>query len=111
MLLDEAEICYFDDSVLQEDVGWFEVPMKIAMLVHPAVTLIDLPEQRFELFLCKLSVGLELAGQVAIIAVFSNDVAVVQGGEGSVAAQQVRMVETLYALQFAIEHVLSDVIS
>lgn len=85
--------------------------MDVALLVHPAVPLVDLPEDGFELLLTKLAVCFELASQVALVTMLGNDVAVVHGGVGGVAAQQIRMVEALDALQFAVEHALGDVVA
>ena len=59
--------------------------MDIAALVHSGVALKDLPKQWLKLLLGESAVLLQLAGEITLITILRNDVAVVRAANDIVA--------------------------
>jgi hypothetical protein len=101
--LGEAEVSDFDFAVVHEDVGEFEIAVHDLVLVECLEGIEDLDEELDRFLLGEGLVLLEVLGEVALVAVFEDEVEIVGSLLDVVELDDVSIIAGLEHLDFVLE--------
>ncbi len=99
----EPKIGQFGLSVVDEDVGYLEVPVYNVIVCEIDESLEDILDVRMSLMFLKGSFGAYFAFQVALVAEFGDDVAIAVAGEDLMAAKHIGVIQFLEDINFGEE--------
>ena len=102
----KPKICYFCLSIMDEDVGDFQVAVYDMLPGQILQSFEYISDEFFGLALFHVALGLELAFQVALIAEFSDDVAIAVTCKDFLAAQHVGVIQFFEDLNLGEEQFL-----